>query len=71
MNRTNCPNCGAPLNRSHECDYCNTIVPCEAQTFSSLSITANGISIVNRIGIPYRDEKGMLHAEWMCCKTPV
>lgn len=27
ISRTNCPNCGAPLNRFHKCDYCSTIVP--------------------------------------------
>lgn len=46
MNRTNCPNCGAPLNRNHECDYCGTIVHGQCTSFSKLSLTASGISIV-------------------------
>lgn len=63
MPRTNCPNCAAPLNMHHKCEYCGTIVPEEHQITSHLTIDAQKISMVvmDTFADYYRDEKGMLH----------
>lgn len=71
MNRTNCPNCGAPLNRNHECNYCGTIVHGSTGVTSSLSITASGIKAEVKSEVEecwaFRDEKGMLHIRRGAC----
>lgn len=41
LKHTNCPNCGAPLDRSGKCDHCGTV----RQPKSSIVITPNEIRL--------------------------
>lgn len=42
-NKTNCPNCGAPLNQNGHCDYCGTNVNDACHERGRIEITADGI----------------------------
>lgn len=47
MERTNCPNCGAPLSYfpNHHCEYCGTNIPKEPQMHSGIKMDASGITV--------------------------
>lgn len=45
MIRTNCKNCGAPLNESRQCEYCGTNYQSQSIK-SSMEITSNCIRLV-------------------------
>ena len=42
--RTNCPNCGAPLDEDGKCTHCETVIRKKLQ--SRMSMTATEISFV-------------------------
>ena len=44
-NRTNCPNCGAPLTPDGHCEYCDTTVPSDPPK-SEIVMTADSIRIM-------------------------
>ena len=47
MERTNCPNCGAPLPYfpNHHCEYCGTNIPKEPQIRSGIIQTPSSITL--------------------------
>ena len=64
--KTNCPNCGAPLNRNGECQYCGTIdreqEPEQPKVRSYIEQTPTHIRFVTET-FANRDSEGRLHRE--------
>ena len=57
MHKTNCKNCGAPLNAHGNCDYCGTKAQAECTSSIELSadkivMTCSGINIQNSFVCP-------------------
>lgn len=58
MKRTNCPNCGAPLNQAGQCEYCGTYCEDTTPNKNIKGFVITGIKSLKQISRGHPPNKG-------------